>query len=168
MMILLRLIHILLGLFWVGAMVFTTFFLFPSLMGDPATMGKVVQGLMKRRFMMIMPLVAIFTILSGAAMLWITSGGQMDAYMQTPAGRTFSMAGGLAILAFVLGITMARPAGMKAAALGARMASVTEPTERARLQAEMAALQKTNGMITVLVTLMVLLAAAGMAIARYV
>jgi hypothetical protein len=168
MMILLRLVHILLGIFWVGATIFTTFFLFPSLIGDPATMGKVGQGLMRRRFMMIMPLVALFTILSGLAMLRVTSGGQMDAYMQTPAGRTFGMAGGIAILAFILGISLARPAGMKAAQLGAQMASVTDPAERTRLQSEMAALQKKSGMITVLVTVLLIIAAAGMAIARYV
>jgi uncharacterized membrane protein len=168
MMILLRLVHILLGIFWVGATIFTTFFLFPALMGDPATMGKVGQGLMRRRFMMVMPLAAILTILSGLTMLWTTSAGQMDAYMATAGGKMFARAGGVAILAFLLGITLARPAGMKAARLGAEMATVTDPARRAALQAEMAALQKRNGVITVVVTVLLVIAAAGMAIARYV
>ena len=45
----LRLIHILGGIFWVGSMVFTTFFLAPVLRSSPAMAGQVMAGLQKRR-----------------------------------------------------------------------------------------------------------------------
>ena len=168
LMILLRLIHILAGITWVGAVIFTAFFLFPALQGDPATAGKVMAGLARRRYMQVMPAAALLTILAGLWMIWITSGGHMDMYMQTASGHTFTMAGGLGILGFLLGIFVARPRGMKAMAIGKEMATVTDPAERIRLQEEMQKLQKQSGIVTMLVTILVLVAAAGMAIARYV
>ena len=168
MMILLRLLHILSGITWVGTTVFTTFFLFPSLRANPAAMGQVMGGLMQRRFATFMPAVAIITILSGLGMISITSGGHLGMYLQTHSGHSFAMAGGVAILAFLLGMLVARPAGMRVMALGAQMSSVTDPAERSKLQAEMAALSTRSGVVTVVVTILLLIAAGGMAIARYV
>ncbi|HVX88796.1 MAG TPA: hypothetical protein VG940_07720 [Gemmatimonadales bacterium] len=167
-MLILRLLHVLTGIFWVGTMTFVTLFLIPSLKEDGALMGRVFGGLVKRNYMVVMPLVAILTILSGLAMIWVTSGGHLDMYMQTPSGHTFTMAGGLGIVGFLIGMFVARPAGMKAAGLGQQMAAATDPAAKAALQAEIAALQKRNGFATTLVTVLVLAAAAGMAIARYV
>ena len=42
--VLLRLIHILFGVFWVGTAIFINFILFPALKGDPATMAKATTG----------------------------------------------------------------------------------------------------------------------------
>lgn len=167
-MILLRLIHILTGIVWVGGMTFFMFFLLPGLQGEPAVMGKVMQGLARRNYMLLMPLIAIATILSGLAMIWVTSGGHVGLYMQTRSGHTFTMAGGLAILGFLVGMFLSRPAGMKAAAIGAQMATATDPAEQARLKDQMAGLQKKSGVYSILVMVLLLAAAAGMAIARYV
>lgn len=168
MMILFRLIHILSGITWVGAVIFTACFLFPAMQGDPGTAGKVMAGLARRRYMQVMPAVAILTILSGLWMIWVTSGGHLAMYLHTASGHTFTMAGGLGILGFLLGIFVARPRGMQAMALGRQMATVTDPAERALLQERMEVLQRQSGMVTMAVTVLVLLAAAGMAIARYV
>jgi hypothetical protein len=169
MMILLRLLHILTGITWVGAMVFMTFFLIPVFrVSPPALAGQVMQGLAKRRYMQLMPLIALVTMLSGIWMIWITSGGNLGMYMQTRSGHSFATAGGLAILAFALGIVFGRPTGIKAAAIGARLATVTDPVEKAKLVDEMTVLQKKTGMISVGVTILLIIAAGGMAIARYV
>ena len=167
MMILLRLLHVVIGIFWVGSMMFTTFFLFPSLAGDPAVMGQVMQGLMRRRLMQVLPAAALVTILSGLWMVWIISGGNVGAYVHTPAGHWFTTGGGLAIVGFVLGLAFARPAAMKAARLGAQMASVTDASEKSRLQLEMKGLQRRNALITLVVATLLILAAAVMATARY-
>lgn len=166
MMTLLRLIHVLGGIAWVGSMFFMMFFLFPAFQGEPATMGKVMQGLGKRRFMQIMPVIAILTILSGLWMIWITSGGDIRTYASTGAGKYFTMAGGLAIIAFLTGIFIGRPMGMKAAALGQAMATASE-AERGKLQEQMAALQQKSGVVNGLVAALLVLSAAGMGVARY-
>lgn len=168
MMILLRLIHVLAGIFWVGATIFTSFFLAPSLQGDPTTMGKVMAGLAKRGFMTVMPLVAILSVLSGLTLIWVTSGGHLHEFMETASGHTFTMAGGLAMLGFLVGISVVKPTVDRAGALGAQMAAVTDPSERARLQEVMAGLQKRLKIGSTTVVILLILAASGMAIARYV
>lgn len=168
MMILLRLIHILGAIFWVGSAMFTGFFLIPSLKESPATMGQVAQALTKRGFMAAMPIVGLLVILSGGTMLWISSGGNMGMYMQTPSGHTFTMAGGIGVLSLLVGLIFTKPANMKAAAIGAQLQTVTDPAEKGRLQGAMAAAQKAAAMWTLVVTILMIIAAAGMAVARYV
>src|SRR5437868_6529522 len=111
MMIFLRLVHILSAILWVGTLLFTTFYLFPTLAQAGSAAGPVMDGLRKRGFILLMPLAGLVTLLSGATLLWVTSGGNMAAYSQTAVGRTFSMAGGLAIVAFLLGVIVGKPAG---------------------------------------------------------
>jgi len=168
MMILLRLIHILAGIFWVGTMFFLTFFLTPVIKSDPPTAGKVMQGLTARNFLQVVPGLALLSILSGLGLIWITSGGDMREYAESRSGHVFLTSGGIAIFAFLLGMTFARPAMMRAGQIGASMASVTDAAERTRLQAEMGALQQRNAQVTLVVVSLLILAAAGMAIARYV
>lgn len=168
LMILLRLIHILGAIFWVGSAMFTGFFLIPSLKETPAVMGQVGQALTKTGFMIAMPVVGLLVILSGGTMLWIQSGGHMHEYMMTPSGHTFTMAGGLGILALVFGLVFTKPANMKAAKIGGQLQSATDAAEKSRLQGEMAAAQKSAALYTMIVTILMILAAAGMAVARYV
>lgn len=168
MMILLRLIHIVGAIFWVGSAMFTGFFLIPSLKETPATMGAVAQALAKRGFMTVMPMVGLLVILSGATMIWITSGGHLHEYMGTASGHTFTMAGGLGILSLLVGVIFTKPANMRAGAIGAQIAAATDPAEKGRLGQEMAAAQKKAAMWTMIVTILMVFAAMGMAIARYV
>ena len=168
MMILLRLIHIFCGAFWFGVVVFTSVFLTPALAGDAATMGRVMQGLGKRGFVTVMVIVPTLSVLSGLTLIWVTSGGHLREYMATASGHTFSMAGGLAIVAFLFGFAFVRPTVDRAKAVGGQMAAASDPAEKARLGEQMAALQQRLkvGSLTVLVLLV--LAVAGMSVARYV
>lgn len=165
--VLLRLIHILFGVFWVGTAIFVNFILFPALKGDPATMGKVAGTLTARGMHKWMGIAAVLTLLSGFALVWKMSGGDMGTYARG-AGRVFTMAGGLGVLAFLAGVIFARPAGLKAGQIGQALAAATDPAEKARLQGEMAAIQKKTAFITMTVVVLLLLAVAGMAVARYV
>lgn len=168
MMILLRLIHILSAIFWVGSAMFTGFFLIPSLKETPATMGAVAQALAKKGFMVVMPIMGLLVILSGATMIWVTSGGHLHEYMMSASGHTFTMAGGVGILSLLVGIIFTKPANMKAGAIGAQLATATDAAEKGRLAQEMAAAQKAAATWTMVVTILMIIAAAGMAVARYV
>lgn len=168
MMLILRLIHIVGAIFWVGSAMFTGFFLIPSLKETPATMGAVAQALAKRGFMVVMPVVGLLVILSGATMIWITSGGHLHEYMMTASGHTFTMAGGIGILSLLVGLVFTKPANMRAGAIGAQLQTVTDPAEKARLGQEMAAAQKAAATWTIIVTILMIIAACGMAVARYV
>ena len=59
-----RLIHILAGVFWVGAMVFVTVFLLPAIRETGPDGAKIMAAITRRRFMQVMPVVAILTIVT--------------------------------------------------------------------------------------------------------
>jgi uncharacterized membrane protein len=167
MIIFLRLIHILSATFWVGTLLFTAFYLFPSLRAAGPAAGPVMSGLQKRGFLIALPLSGLLTLLSGATLIWMVSGGNIGAYSQTSSGRTFTMAGGLAIIAFLLGVTIARPAGEKMMKLTPEVSAMPEGPARAAMQNQIAALQRRVGISTMAISLLVVIAAAGMAVARY-
>lgn len=166
--IVLRLIHIVTAILWVGSGLFTSFFLIPALAGSPAAMGQVMAGLTRRRLFLTLQIAAGLTILSGLRLLWIDSAGFAGSYFATGTGRTFAISGVSAILAAVFNFGVARPTMVRASAVANSLADSADPAEKARLTQE---LDKLRRRATVAATLSVsfgILAASGMAIARYV
>ena len=164
-LIVLRLIHILGGLFWVGAGVFSTIFLAPAMeAAGPAAAGALMSNLQKRRMFTVMPIVATLTILSGARLMWIVSVGDAG-WFTSPPGHAYAISGALAVLAFLMGLFIGRPAMVKAGHLAQRAAS--DGASKELLAAEIAKLQKRAAMATGVATTMLVIATAGMSIARY-
>lgn len=166
-LIVLRLVHVLGGIFWVGSGLFTTVFLVPALAGNGATMGAVMAALQRRRLFLALPVVAVITILTGVRLLWITSGGFRAVYFATASGLTFTVSGVLATVAFLLAFAVVRPAAARMGALGARLAAATTDAERLPLIAQLDGMRRRNAILSTLVTLLLVLGAAGMAVARY-
>jgi uncharacterized membrane protein len=165
--LLLRLIHILSGITWVGSGVYTSFFLIPALSGSPAIMGQVMAGLQRRRFFLVLQIVAALTILSGLRLLWIDSAGFSGGYFATGTGTMFSISAGAAIVAAILSFGVSRPAIVRAGAIAASLAAFSDSGERERLTAQLDGLRRRGAVAGALAVGFGLLAASGMAIARY-
>jgi hypothetical protein len=161
----LRFVHVLSGVLWVGTAVFVSAFLLPSLMEAGPAAGPVMAGLQKRKMVLYMPILAILAILSGARLLWIDSGGSA-AFFGSRAGMAFSVGGALAVLAFILGMTVTRPAMGRAGEIAQRMPSAPE-AERPGLVAEMERLRARGAAAGQWVAVMVLGTTVAMAVARY-
>jgi uncharacterized membrane protein len=166
-LLVLRLVHILGGIFWVGSLMFTSFFLMPALGSSPAVAGEVMAGLQKRRLFTLLPIVALLTILSGIRLLWIVSVGFSEAYLSTSTGRTFSASAAAAIIAFLLSLLVSRPSFLRVGRLSATLATTTDQGARQRISAEMQRLRRRVSVANAIVAALLLLTAAGMAIARY-
>ena len=166
-LLVLRLVHILGGIFWLGSGLFTTFFLMPALgRVGPAAAGPVMGALQQRRLFTILPIVALLTMLSGLRLFHIVSAGFAPAYLSSRTGQTFMWSGIAAVVAFLLSILVARPAALRAGQLGASMGSAPE-AERAGRAAEMERLRKRSAVASILAMVFLVSAAAGMAVARY-
>jgi uncharacterized membrane protein len=161
-----RLIHILGGIVWVGAMVFVTVFLIPAIRDTGPDGGKVMAALGKRRFMQVMPALAIVTLLSGIYLYWRVSAGFEMGYMKSGPGHAYAIGGLFAILAFVLGLTVTRPAMMKSMAL-AQSAPTAPEAERPAIIAKADALRTRGAKAGVVIVWLLVSAAALMAVGRY-
>lgn len=167
LMLLLRLVHIVLGSVWVGIVVFNTVFLGPAIAEVGPDGGKVMAALQKRGMLTFLPVISLITLLSGIWLLWIVSLGFDSHYFQSGAGHAFSGGGAMAILAYLIGITVMRPSMLRAGALVQGMAQLTDELERSTRQQQLQALRsraRTSGQV---VATLLVLATAVMAVGRY-
>ena len=167
-LLVLRLIHILSGIFWIGSGLYTSFFLAPALASTPAVMGQVMAALKKRRAFTVQEIAAFLVLLSGLRLLMIDSAGFSGSYFATGTGRTFAIAGVFAILAGIFNFGVARPTMERAVAVGAALASAADPGEKTGLSQELDRLRKRGAIAGMLAVTCGILAASGMAVARYV
>ncbi len=167
LLLILRLVHIVLGVFWVGTMIFNAYFLMPAMLEAGPDGMKVAAGLARRRFLDIMPPVAGLTILSGFWLYWRASLGFQPAYMRSTLGMTYGFGALAALAAFALGVAIMRPSMLKAAALAQAAASAAAPEREAKL-AQAAALRVRGAQTAKLIAVLLIIAVATMAVGRYV
>src|SRR6266550_4242025 len=146
LLLVLRFSHVFFGALWVGMMAFQTFFLMPALAEVGPESGKFMAALMRRRLPVILPIVALITLVSGFWLFQRVSGGAPAGLMRTPMG-----------LAFLLGIVVMRPAMMQSTALQQSLASAS-PEERATRSAEIQRLRARGAMTGWVVMILLLYA----------
>jgi uncharacterized membrane protein len=166
-MIVLRLLHILAGLFWVGTMVTLTAFLVPVVRELGPTGGRVMADLMLRRKLRVWISGAMgLTVLSGLLMMWRLDVVTQHAWMRTTSGKTFLFGAIAALVAGIIGGAIAGPANQKLAQLGASIGAAGGPPS-AEQQAAMETLRTRGTTASRLTVIFLLIAAGAMAVARY-
>lgn len=166
MLYVLRLVHIIGGVFWVGSVMFATYVLMPTMRAAGPAAGP-VMGQLGRKMPIVMMISAILTMAAGIWLMMINMGGAPGVWMRSGPGRTFSLGAALAILAFLLGMAINMPASRRMGAISAAAAKRGSPptpeeaAELQRLQGRLSAASK-------VVALLLVLATGAMAVARYV
>jgi uncharacterized membrane protein len=162
----LRLLHVLGGMAWVGFATYNTFFLIPAFGEAGPAAAPVFASLQKRRLFIILPALAAVTILSGVRLLMITSNGFDAAFFGTRMGLALAGGGLMALLGFIVGMFITRPAMEKAGALSAKRASASADEQRT-LDAQIARSRAVGATSSLWATVLMLVSAAAMAVARY-
>jgi len=165
--LILRLVHVIAGTLWVGIAAFNPFFLMPALLEAGPEGGKVMVVLQRRGLMTLLPLLALLTILSGLLLFWRVSAN-MAGFFTSPGGHTLSLGAALAIVAFVIGIAITRPAMLRAGAAMQSLSPETPAEARARVMAEVERLRQRAGRSAQLLAVLLLISAGLMAVWRYV
>jgi uncharacterized membrane protein len=166
LMIILRMLHIISGAFWVGAALMLTFFISPTVSATKeAGQGFMRHFMGKTKFNLAMWTSAITTVIAGFALYWIDSNGFTSNWLHSGPGIGFGVAAGFAILGLIVGVFQNKNSNAMAQLGGQVQAqgSPPSPEQAAQLQKLGKALA-TGG--TLNATFLVL-ATIGMAIARY-
>lgn len=166
-MIVLRLLHVVGGVVWVGGICMMHFVLLPATAQAGPGAGPVMAAIPRQRLFRWLPWIAVLTMLAGLRLLWIASGGFAKAWFLTWPGHTYAAGGLLAILGFTVAMLVSRPSGMRAGQLIAQLASAGDVAEQSRLHAEIAAARGRATRFGGLSTMLLLTATIAMAIARY-
>jgi uncharacterized membrane protein len=166
LVIVLRLVHVVGGALWVGMAAFATYWLQPAVQEAGPDGGKVMMGIQRRGLMTVMPTLAVLTLISGLWLYLRAAGVSHGAFARSGPGMAFGLGGLAAIIAWVIGMFVMRPAMNKAMAL-AQSLGTSAPEERQRLGAEAQALRQRAAVMGKAVTHLLFFALAAMAVARY-
>jgi hypothetical protein len=163
-----RILHVVIGAFWVGAVLFIAAFLTPSLRSAGPAGGAVMQQLMGvRRLHLWLMAAGILTLLTGFGLYWHDSAGFQSAWLASGPGRVFGLGGVLALLATIIGMAVNAPTARRLGEVSAGLQGAGRPPT-ADEQATLAALQTRLSRASAAAALLLLLATVMMAIARYV
>ena len=166
LVIILRLLHIISGVFWVGAALMLTFFISPTV-GATKEAG---QGFMRHfmgntKFNLVMWTSAITAVVAGAILYWIDSNGFTSAWMSSGPGIGFGVAAVFAFLGLIVGIFQNKNSNALAKLGGQVQSQGTPPTpEQAARLGSLSKALATGGILN---ATFLILATVGMAIARY-
>lgn len=166
-MVILRFLHVVLGAYWAGVILFTALYLEPSVRAAGPAGGQVMGQLVARGHMTVMPIIALITILAGVDLMRRVSGGFNPVWMGSRPGIAISIGATAAILAFVIGVIVMRPATLKVMTLS--QAAMQTPEGPAR-DAQLAALAPLRRRVTLtmrVVAALLAVAITAMAVARY-
>jgi uncharacterized membrane protein len=165
LVIVLRLFHIVGGVFWVGSVAVMAWFLLPAQNAAGREGSELVRKvLVDRKMGMFTGLSMAFTLISGIWLMARYASASGGAWMRTPAGTGFGIGASVALLAVVVGIGMGARNGLRQERLRKAMeASGPTPAQ----EAEMRALQRITTRTAQATSVLLLLAAAVMATARY-
>ena len=166
LMVILRLIHIIGGVFWVGTVWYFTLFFLPRVKTFGQDTGRIMQTMSGQPFPTYMTTAALSVALSGIIMYWRTSAGFSTAWIFTLPGIVLTLAALLGIFAVVEGLVVSRPASERMAALGRQAATAGGPPAPAVIQ-EMQALSAKLEHAVYRTAGIVLLTVIGMAVFRY-
>ncbi len=162
----LRLVHILAGVFWAGANFMMAGFVNPSVKGSAPESGKFMQYLaQKSGFPRFAEVSGWLTILAGLALYWIISGGFQPEWFATRRGLVLTIGGLLAIAAMIISYAMQKPAAKQLGVLGQEIQASggpPNPEQLAAVQAQQKKLARGGQWAAILLAISVI----GMALSR--
>jgi uncharacterized membrane protein len=163
--IVLRLIHILGGIFWAGTMIILAAFLLPTARATGPEGGRFMQYLMQqRRLQVYLGLAMLLTVLSGIILYARMAAATHGAWAGSRPGIAYGVGAVAAILAAAIGGSMGSSAGRKMLAVGKAIGTAGPSAEQ---QAELARLQGRMALGARLAAGLLVVSAGAMAVGRY-
>jgi uncharacterized membrane protein len=164
--IVLRIIHIFAGVFWVGAAATFVMFLAPTAAATRPESQKFMNYLLQQRqFLNRLVAAATLGILAGLLLYWQDSGGFSLNWITTPTGLGFTLGATAAVIAFA-GLLMARDNLKRLGALSRQIQSSGQPPTPDQA-AQLQRLQERQSRLGAIGLALLTVALLGMATARY-
>ena len=158
---LLRAIHVVGGVLWVGGLIILTFFFLPaSRTLGPAAQPMLQEILGRRKLPAYQMTVAIATTLAGLLLMWRNISLTDGAWARSPMGMGISVGAATAILAVIVGMAVSAPAAK-------RLGGPPKPGESPLSDAERASLMRRTAIASRVVLVLLAVSALTMATARY-
>lgn len=127
-LVILRTVHIFVGMLWVGSAIFYLFLVEPTVKSIGPSGQQFMQHLVARRhYPEYMGVVSLLTVLSGVFMYWFSSGGFQRGWITSGPGIGISGGAMLGIGVFFLGALLIKPTAEKLGALASEIGKAGGP-----------------------------------------
>lgn len=137
-----RVVHILCGVFWAGAAIMLAGFIEPAVKSLGPDGGRFVQRMMgPGRFGVFMTLASLLVVLSGLIMLWDGSFARMGDWFASGYGRTIIVGSIAGFVAMLAGLGVNAPVAARIARLSVEIESAGVPPKPEQLE-QIARLQR--------------------------
>ena len=111
---LLRAVHVVGGVLWVGGMVIVAFFLVPASRAvGPASQPMMMDIMGRRKLPVYLMSVGILTTIAGVLLMWRSMSLTGGAWARSPMGIGISAGAVAALLALIIGMTVSAPAARR-------------------------------------------------------
>ena len=158
---LLRAVHVVGGVLWVGGLILVTFFVLPAVQALGPAAQPMLQDIMGRRKLPVYLMsVGIATTLAGILLMLRNLSLTDGAWARSPMGMGISVGAGAAIVAMIIGMSVSAPAAKRLGAPPKPGAAPLSDEERARLVRRTAVASR-------VVLILLAVSALTMATARY-
>ena len=165
--ILFRLVHIVSGAFWFGAALTMFLFLQPTAQATAPEGQKFMLHLLRnRRLSEVVLAAALLNVGAGSILFWRNSGGLQLTRMLEPSMLGFTVGAAAAWVALLIFVFVGYPTGRRMVAVGDRLERETRPPTEEE-QRTLATSQRTLKAVGITVLILLSVAIASMATARY-
>jgi uncharacterized membrane protein len=165
--ILLRLVHIFAGVFWVGGGALFFLYVEPAVRATAPESAKFMQHLMARgKYSLAMTIASGLTILAGAWLYWRDTAGFTSNWIASRPGIGFTIGAVIGILTFIFGILVMKRNADRLAALGKEIQAAGGPPKPEQLT-ELERVQNVLSMAGKINFVLLIIALGIMATARY-
>ena len=166
-LLILRLIHVVASVCWVGGGFIFFLFVEPTAKAlAPQGMQFVQHMTVKRRFSIFMVISSTLTVLSGALLVWQTASGRWLAWLQTGPGLGFALGSLVGVIVYFVGMFAVNPRAIRLAQIGEAIQLAGGPPTPQQ-GAELHKLDREMSTYSLIDFLLVALSLALMATARY-
>ncbi len=166
-LILLRLLHIVCGVFWAGATLYLAGFIIPAVKALGPDGGKFMQQLSRtNKLPVVMNIAGSLTVLCGILLIERLSGTFQLEWFTSQHGMLISIGGTIGLIAYVLGISVSLPTIIRMAAIGKIVAVAGGPPTPEQMQ-ELQKLRNRLFTATNVIAILLLGSVILMSIARY-
>ena len=167
LMVVMRLVHIFSGVFWVGVTLFMVSFLEPTIEATGEAGKKFMQHLSTRtRFSSAMAVVAVLTVVSGFIMYWRLSGFRLG-WVSSGYGLFLTIGSIAGIIAFFSGFLIQSRSINQLKVVGAQIQASGGPPSAEQID-EMSVLSERISKGGVISAILMSIALVGMSLAQYI
>jgi uncharacterized membrane protein len=166
-LLILRILHIGFGIFWAGSVFSFVLFIAKAVKASGPDGGKFMQQLGKTGYPIAVMITAIISILAGILLIAKLSAGFEPVWFSTAYAKVVTTGGVLAIIAFIIGFTINRPAAARIMAISNAIAKAGGPPTPGQIQ-ELTNLRNRLFTGSNIIAVLLLFAVIAMSIFRYV